>query len=224
MRTKRHFDILARATPRRRHPERRGDDRFCESRPGRHPAVVSRPASQTPSIPCTAIHARPKKRSRQPICFQCDARHFERVRNSLRTNDFNSVRFQIHAHTFPGSPVICAFYELGTGGIYTSPLPTHSPLAEILRGHRLTLIKSVAYALPLHLLTFRATAAIAASVSCRAACAPYFRLEMSFVQNNTFAPRSIQNSASLAFTATATFFPCAWIARTSRRATSATFG
>jgi hypothetical protein len=53
------------------------------------------------------------------------------VCNSLIIGGFNSLSFQIHAYTFPGSPVLSSFYKLGTGGVHThrtsgAALPTRS--------------------------------------------------------------------------------------------------
>jgi hypothetical protein len=35
----------------------------------------------------------------------------------LKYRHIKSLCFHTHAHTFPGSPVDSAFYELGTGGV-----------------------------------------------------------------------------------------------------------
>jgi hypothetical protein len=38
----------------------------------------------------------------------------------IESTEHQATCFHIHAHTFPGSPVDSAFYELGTGGIVGS--------------------------------------------------------------------------------------------------------
>src|SRR5580704_17898259 len=67
--------------------------------------------------------------------------HIERNSHLIESTEHQATCFHIHAHTFPGSPLDSAFYELGTGGIVGSD---REPRQNRCGGHNLSAVAGAA--------------------------------------------------------------------------------
>jgi hypothetical protein len=86
----------------------------CGEKTRRRNFDLTRPALRTISIVKQRSSARTASTNH---LFSMLSVHTKRVRISLKNRHIKSLCFHTHAHTFPGSPVESAFYELGTGGV-----------------------------------------------------------------------------------------------------------
>jgi hypothetical protein len=95
--------------------------------------VYPKTLSESPAVP--PYHSRvpariAANRATSPVTtFDFNARLDQKRRKTQATPMF-SINSELLAHTFPVSPLLTSFYELGTGGVYTS---ARSPIPQLLQ-------------------------------------------------------------------------------------------